>query len=437
MSAQIMRRNGEMNSQKAELGALRGFQLEYQRRKGISMNTISRDDLRQLATMDGEYVVSIYMPARVGADSRQNPVRFNNLLRAAGQKMLDRKIGEPAVQKMTVSARTLLNQPDLWQELTRGLAVFVSRDSVRAWPLPFACEEKCVVGAHVYLLPLLSWGTNDAPYFVLAVSRNAVRLLEGTRARIQQVALPGLPANLSDALNYDVRQGTVQMHSGTPRLSGKEGAVFHGQGGEVDVAKQELTSFFREIDRAVSDYLQLRSEPLIFAGVDYLFPIYQSVNSYPNLASTPITGNPDSLIASELRVRAWPLVEAFVRGRNWADAEKYWNSVAHGRTSNRMDEVLAAAHAGAVEMLFIARSARQLGTFAPDSGKVQYHDTPQPNSEDLVNLAATFVLRTGGAVETVLSGNVPGGGPMAAVMRYPFAPAFAPAAQFNGAHSKV
>ena len=71
------------------------------------MNTISRDDLRQLATMDGEYVVSIYMPANVGADSRQNPVRFNNLVRAAGQKMLDRKIGEPAVQKMTVSARTL------------------------------------------------------------------------------------------------------------------------------------------------------------------------------------------------------------------------------------------------------------------------------------------------------------------------------------------
>jgi hypothetical protein len=401
------------------------------------MNTISRDDLRQLATMDGEYVVSIYMPANVGADSRQNPVRFNNLVRAAGQKMLDRKIGEPAVQKMTVSARTLLDRPDLWQELSHGLAVFVSRDSLRAWPLPFACPETCVVGQHVYLLPLLSWGTNDATFFVLAVSQNAVRLLEGTRARIQEVALPGLPDNLNDALNYDVRQGTVQMHSGTARRAGKEGAVFHGQGGEVDVAKQELTAFFREIDRAVSDYLQLRSEPLIFAGVDYLFPIYQAVSSYSNLASTPITGNPDLLIASEIRVRAWPLVEAFVRGRNWAEAEKYWNSVAHGRTSNRTDEILAASHAGAIETLFVAPGARQLGTFSPDSGKVLYHDTPQRDSEDLVNLAATLVLRTGGAVETVLSGNVPGGGMMAAVMRYPFASGVAPAAQYNGAKSTV
>jgi hypothetical protein len=98
---------------------------------------------------------------------------------------------------------------------------------------------------------------------------------------------------------------------------------------------------------------------------------------------------------------------------------------------------LAASHAGAIETLFVAPGARQLGTFSPDSRKVQYHDTPQKDSEDLVNLAATLVLRTGGAVETVLSGNVPGGGMMAAVMRYPFASGVAPATQYNGAKSTV
>jgi len=401
------------------------------------MNTISRNDLRQLAEMDGEYVVSIYMPASLGADSRQNPVRFKNLLRAAAQKMRDREIVEPAVQKMTVSARTLLDQPDLWRELSHGLAVFVSRDSLRAWPLPFACEEICSVGKYVFLLPLLSWETNDVPYFVLAVSQNAVRLLAGTRARLEEVTLPNLPANLTDALHYDTRQGTLQMHSGTPRVAGKEGVVFHGQGGEVDVAKQELTAYFREIDRAVGDYLQLRAEPLIFAGVEYLFPIYQAVNSYPNLVSAPIAGNPDLLTASEICTRAWPLVEAFVRDRNRAESDKYWNSANHGRTSNRTDEILAAGHAAAVETLFVAPGARLPGKFSPETATVRYDDTPQPDSEDLVNLAATSVLRTGGSVETVLSGNVPGGGMMAAVLRYPFTPAVAPSAQYNGATSAV
>jgi hypothetical protein len=399
------------------------------------MNTISRDDFRQLATMNGEYVVSIYLPASVGAESRQNPVRFKNLLRAAGQKMLDRKIGEPAIQKMTVSARTLLDQPELWMELSHGLAVFVSRDNLRAWPLPFACEELCVVGKHAYLLPLLAWETNDTPYFVLAVSQNAVRLLHGTRARLEEVTVPNLPANLTTALDYDTRQGTLQMHSGTPRLAGTEGAVYHGQGGEVDVAKDELTSYFREIDRAVGDFLQLRAEPLIFAGVDYLFPIYQAVNSYPHLASTPIAGNPDLLTASDICASAWPLVEAVMRDRNRAEAETYWNSVAQGRTSNRTDEILAAGHAGAIETLFVAPGARQPGKFSPETSKVRYDVTPQPDSEDLVNLAATFVLRTSGTVKTVLSGNVPGGGMMAALLRYPFTPAIAPAVNRNNVTS--
>jgi hypothetical protein len=401
------------------------------------MNTISKNDLRQLATMNGEYVVSIYMPAVVGAENRQNPVRFKNLVRVAGQRMLDRKIGEPAVQKMTVSARTLLDQFDLWQDLSHGLAVFISRDSLRVWPLPFACEEICIVGRHVYLLPLLSWETSDAPYFVLAVSQNAVRLLAGTRARLEEVTLPGLPTDLTTALHYDTRQGTLQMHSGTPRLSGKEGAVFHGQGGEVDVAKQELTSYFREIDRTVGDYLQLHSEPLIFAGVEYLFPIYQAVNSYANLASTPIAGNPELLTAPEIRVRAWPLVDAFVRDRNRVEAEKYWNSVNHGRTSSRTDEILAAGQAGAIETLFVAPGARLAGKFAPETATVRLDDTPQPDSEDLVNLAATFVLQSSGRVETVLAGNVPGGGMMAAVMRYPFALAASPLPRRNGAKSAI
>ena len=180
------------------------------------MNTISRDDLRQLAGMDGEYVVSIYMPASVGADSRQNPVRFKNLLRVAGQKMLrpeDWRTGHPKndglrTARCWTSPISGKNCPTAWR-------CFVSRDNLRVWPLPFACEELCVVGKHAYLLPLLSWETNDPPYFVLAVSQNAVRLLAGTRARIEEVTVPNLPANLTTALHYDTRQGTLQMHSGT------------------------------------------------------------------------------------------------------------------------------------------------------------------------------------------------------------------------------
>jgi len=400
------------------------------------MNAISKTSLRQLASMNGEYVVSIYFPATTGAEQRQNPVHFKSLLRTAAQQMQARGIREPAIQKMTVSARTLLDREELWKNLAHGLAVFVSRDALHALPLAYRCDEICMVGKCAYLTPLLAWDSNDASYFVLAVSQKAVRLLHGSRARLEEVSLPALPTDLASALHYDVRQGTLQMHAGQPQFAGKEGVVYHGQGGEVDVAKVELVEFFRGIDRAVSDYLQLRSEPLLFAGVDYLFPIYQSVNSYAHLAPRPMEGNPDLLSPPELCVRAWPLVEAQLREREHARAAQHWNSAGRGRTIHRLVEILSAAEAGAIETLYVAAGTRRMGCYLPEAATVRFDREAQADSEELVNQASVFVLRTGGSVTTLQPEQVPEGDVMAAILRYPHAPtAIPPAANYHIASS--
>lgn len=384
------------------------------------MNVFTQQDLRELAELDGEYVVSIYMPACVGVDSRQNQIRFRNLIRAAGEKMLAKNIGRPAIQKMSVTARELLDQSEPWTHLSHGLAVFVTRGVVQAIPLPFACDEVCIVDRHTHLLPLVTWAANDEPYFLLAVSQNAVRLFHGTRAELEQLDVPGLPANRGEALHYDPRQGTLQAHTGQPQFPGKEGVVFHGQGGEVDVAKEEITAYFREIDRAVCNRLRDHAEPLVFAGVDYLFPLYRAVNCYANLAASAVAGNPDLLTPAELCQRAWYMMETSLYTRSQTAANNYWDSVTHGLTANDLEQVLAAAHAGAIETLFVAPTARFLGKFDARTSAIRHDANPLPDSQDLVNLAVTLALRTRAGIEVVASGNIPGGGVLAAVLRYPF-----------------
>lgn len=392
------------------------------------MNAINKSNLRQLASMNGEYVVSIYMPATTGAEQRQNPVHFKSLLRTAARQMQSRGLGEPAIQKMTVSARTLLDRDELWQNLAHGLAVFVSRDALHALPLPFRCPEICTVGKYAYLMPLLDWDSSDASYFVLAVSQKAVRLLRGSRARLEEVNLPALPKDLASALHYDVRQGTLQMHSGQPQFAGKEGVVFHGQGGEVDAAKIELVEFFREIDRVVAEHLQLRGEPLVFAGVDYLFPIYQSINGYARLAARPLEGNPDLLSPQELSDRTWPLVETQLREREHEQAAQEWNAAGRDRTTHRLVEILSAAAAGAIETLYVAEGTRRMGRYLPEAATVRYDGVPQTDSEELVNDAAVLVLRSGGKVILLGPGHVPEGDVMAAIFRYPHTPTAVPQA---------
>ena len=315
-------------------------------------------------------------------------------------------------------AAGLLDRPVFWQALARGLATLISGDSMQVWHLPMACEELCLVGRRFHVTPLIAWLNDDAPFWILAVSQKHVRLLQASRFQIQEAKVPDLPDGCTEALHYDVREGLYQTHSGEPKLRGKEGLVFTGQGGEADVAKAELAEFFRLIDGSVSKSLHERSEPLVFAGVDYLFPIYRQQNSYAHLLAEHVAGNPDLVSLPELRDHAWPLVEKSIRKAQAAEIAKYWDYVHKARATNRVEEIVTAAAAGAVETLFISPAARPMGFFNSVTNSVHLGNQPRHDSEDLANLAAILVLEHGGKVEMIVSGHVPGGGPMAATFRY-------------------
>ena len=103
-----------------------------------------------------------------------------------------------------------------------------------------------------------------------------------------------------------------------------------------------------------------------------------------------------------------------------AARSKYGDNLSQARISNSIEDILVAASSGAVETLFIDPSVKRTGSFDADQLAVHIDDQPREENEDLVNLAATIVLRNSGAVMP-LSGDIPSGG-MAAIMRYAFPP---------------
>lgn len=391
------------------------------------MNAISRADLLQLIETPGDRFVSIYMPTyAAGRETPQNQIRFKKLVASADDLLRAKGMSLSEAPQFLTPATQLLDQPTFWEELDRGLSVLVSGSSMRVWLLPSICEELCVVGRRFHMTPLVAWANRNASYYVLAVSQNCVRFFEGSRHTIEEITVPKLPTSSIEALHYDPREGFYQTHSGQPMIKGKEGVVFTGQGGEPDVAKQEIAEFFGIIDAAVSSFLHARTEPLVFAGVDYLYPIYRKHNHYSHLLPDHIAGNPDLLSPLELRENVWPLIESVLREQQELEIENYWNLVRQGRCSNRVDEVVLAAHAGIVETLFVSPTVRRPGSFDPQTTAVRLDDRTGHNSEDLVNLAVCLTLKHRGNVEVINSGNIPGGGAMAAVARYPLADVIQP-----------
>jgi len=93
---------------------------------------------------------------------------------------------------------------------------------------------------------------------------------------------------------------------------GHHPAKFHGQGVGIDEAKEDILRYFQHIDRGLHALLKDETAPLMLAGVEYLFPLYQEANTYPHLLEQGITGNPDKLKAETLREKAWDIVEPSV-----------------------------------------------------------------------------------------------------------------------------
>jgi hypothetical protein len=89
-----------------------------------------------------------------------------------------------------------------------------------------------------------------------------------------------------------------------------------------------------------------------------------------------------------------------------------------GRAEKRVEQVVRDAHAGIIESLFIDPNVQLWGRFDEVAAEIRLDDQRRRDSEDLINTAAVDVLRHGGKVETATSGYVPGGGAMAAILRY-------------------
>jgi hypothetical protein len=355
-----------------------------------------------------------------GEQSQQNRVRYKNLLRAARIALTDKGVSRSDARQFLAPASDLFDRPQFTQRLGRGLAVLIGCEAIRVLSAPFEFEQQCVVGKRFHITPLIEWASAESPYYVLAVSQNRVRLFYGTRETLDEVVVPGLPANLSQALHYDEPEGSFQVHSGRPHLRRKESAVFHGQGGAPDAAKDEISSFFREVDRALDGVPGIKGHPLVFAGVNYLFPIFRRISSQPQLLSSHVDGNPDLTPLNELRERAWSVVRMSIEETRQSRIASYWDLATHSRTSNQIGTILVAAQAGAVKTLLLDPRIRRLGAFDLQAGTLRIDQQARHDNEDLVNLAATLVLRHGGAFEAMTTSHVPGGGVMAAILRYPF-----------------
>lgn len=387
------------------------------------MDIVRKDDLKTLLDAQEGWCVSLYMPSvRAGTETQQNPIRFRNMLRTAHDRLVEAGVRVPDAESLLEPARTLLDDPDLWRNLSDGLAVFVGEDLLRTFRVPLHFEEVVFVKRRFYVKPLLRMLSGDGQFYVLALSQNEVRLLEGSRDSVGEIDLKGVPGSLAEALGEEGigRQLVATGSRGTRRGTGS--LVVHGLGyGGDKESKQKIQRYFLQVDRGLREFLADAQAPLLLAGVDYLLPIYRELNTYPHLLDEGLTGSPETLTARQLHEQAWEVVAPYFDAAQAEAAERYRAQVHRedGQASSDLESVLGAAHQGRIAVLFVAVGVRRWGHFDQSRYEIEVHDEKQPADQDLLDLAAAQTVLNGGTVYAVDPDAMPeAGAELAAVYRY-------------------
>lgn len=385
------------------------------------MYLLNRAEVRTLIEERADKCVSVYLPThRSGSEIQQDPIRFKNLLRQAEERLANGDLRRPKAQAILKPAHRLLDDGAFWRHQSDGLAVFASPETFRCYRLPYAFSELVVVTERFHVKPLLTLLSGDGRFYILAISQKRVRLLMGTRHSVFELNIDSLPKSLADALGAEEREKQLQFHvagpGGTP--------IFHGHAGggtDESVHKKDLLRYFKQIDKALKEFLGVERAPLVLAGVDYLHPIYREANTTAELVGEGIVGNPDGLSRSELHARAWVILEPYFAQAQEGSAKKFLGLEATDRASPDLKQILPAAHHGRVESLFVAVGVQQWGRYDSSSGDVELHGDYAPGDQDMLDLAAVETLAHAGDVYAVKPDKIPGsggGGPVAALFRY-------------------
>lgn len=385
------------------------------------MEPLSKSDLQRLIQIRDQCCISIYMPThRSFAQMEQDQIRFKNLLRRAEKIAEGLNTAGGTLGDSLAGARQLLQDESFWRRTSDGLALFLSPGHLMPYRLPLEFEEFVDSASRFHIKPLLPFFSGDGRFYVLALSQNAVRLIECSRFSAVHLELPEVGGGLQETLGYDKESGTqLQFHTGAAGGGGKRPALFHGHAVDAEDDKDEICQYFRTVDRKLCEILQGDAAPLVLAGVDYLLPLYRDVSDYRHLLDDGITGNPEDRPAEELQAAAWRIVQPHFKKNQQASLDRYHRSAGTGLTSNDLRVIVPAAGHARVEVLFVAVSDQRWGRYDAERNEVILDEHPSHDSEDLLNLAAVETLMHGGTAYALNPDQLPEPEfPAAALLRF-------------------
>jgi len=349
-------------------------------------------------------------------ENQQDPIRYRNQLKVL-ESSLRRKYPERNINGLMKPMYDLCEDHAFWNHTLDGLAVFRSQDMFRVFRLQEPVREFTVVADSFHTKPLLRVLQSYQRYQLLALSRNGLRLFEGTRESLDEITpASGVPQTLQDALGSETEE---PYHVTGPYGGAKGPGITFGKGSRKEQAEVDAERYFRIIDKAVHEHHSRPSGlPLLLAALPENQGLFRQLTQNPLLMAEGIEINPDALSSGELHAKAWGIVMPHIAADLNRLVVEYDEARAKGLGSADLETVAKAAAEGRIANLFLDADVQIPGRVDPQNGSIMIDELIDPEVDDVLDDIGELVLGKRGRVKVVPSADMPSSTGVAATFRF-------------------
>jgi hypothetical protein len=360
-------------------------------------------DVRKLAQVHEPGCVSIYIPSTPGPiDSDVARLEVKNRFRGAVHQLQAAGAGRELINEIAAHVDALLDDDDLWRNKSNSLAVFVSPSFTVTYRLPGTLDGLTQVSDRLYLKPLMGAFTFGRAAFVLALSKHSVRLIavrpDQPAARVQ---VAGMPKDIESEIPLDLTNDRSTLGR---RIS--------------EDPKVRLREFAQAVDRKVQEATGGSDWPLIIAAAEPLASIYRSISTSRHLAPGAISGSPDERSSEELASSARLCLDELHADELTAVKTEFEERPNEDLASTKLDEVGVAAVYRAIGTLFVDVGAHVPGDLDEENGELTLDIEDDASNHCVVDEILRRAILSDARILAVGAGDVPGGGPVAALFRF-------------------
>jgi hypothetical protein len=360
-------------------------------------------DVERLLAVRHPSSVSLYLPTDPASTGQAERIELGNLAREARRQLEEDTAPKADIEAIDAGLAELGEDEEFWRYQARSLAVLATPDVLTTFRLPNHLVVLVAVSDRFHVKPLLRAVTFPQVAYVLALAQGSVRLIEALPDSAPfEVQVPDLPSDAASAA------GMASISDRAPR-----GAIQGAEGQKV-----RLRQYARQIDQALRPLLRGQDVPLILAAAEPLDSIYRSVNSYPRLAVTGISGNPETTSDADLVGEARNVLDGLYANDLQEIRALYEQRGSQGRAAADLVDVARAATFGAVDTVLVDIDDVVAGWVDDQTGAVTFAESDDAVAYGVVDEIARRVWLTGGRVLAVRREDVPGEGPVAAILRY-------------------